>query len=319
MNRVQRVLLADAIAPEGVELLRESADLVADERPTITPSELRSVIGGYDALIVRSRTQVTAEVLEAGGHLKVVGRAGVGVDNIDVTAADQRGIAVLNSVGGNTISAAELTFGLMLALVRNISRADASLKRGEWERSRFQGTELYGKTLGVIGAGRIGTEVARRARAFGMNVLVSDPYLSRERAGEIGGDLAPLTTVLERSDIVSVHTPLTEETRGLIGAAELGLMKRGAYLINAARGGVVDESALAAALESGRLAGAGLDVFEREPPPTDSRLLRLDNVLAVPHLGAATREAQARSGVEICRAVRDALLKGELRSAVHAR
>jgi len=311
------VLLADAIAPEGVEILRGSPDLIADERPTITPSELRSVIGDYDALIVRSRTQVTAEVLAAGDHLKVVGRAGVGVDNIDVEAANQRGIAVLNAAGGNTISAAELTFGLMLALARNISRADASLKRGEWERNRFKGTELYGKTLGVIGAGRIGTEVARRARAFGMCVLVYDPYLSSDRAGEIGGDLASLSTVLEQSDIVSVHTPLTDETRGLIGADQLALMKPGAYLINAARGGVVDESALAEALESGRLAGAGLDVFEREPPPTDSPLLKLENVLAVPHLGAATREAQTRSGVEICMAVRDALLTGEIRSAVH--
>lgn len=311
------MLLADAIAPEGVEILRGSPDLIADERPTITPSELRSVIGDYDALIVRSRTQVTAEVLAAGDHLKVVGRAGVGVDNIDVEAANQRGIAVLNAAGGNTISAAELTFGLMLALARNISRADASLKRGEWERNRFKGTELYGKTLGVIGAGRIGTEVARRARAFGMCVLVYDPYLSSDRAGEIGGDLASLSTVLEQSDIVSVHTPLTDETRGLIGADQLALMKPGAYLINAARGGVVDESALAEALESGRLAGAGLDVFEREPPPTDSPLLKLENVLAVPHLGAATREAQTRSGVEICMAVRDALLTGEIRSAVH--
>ena len=313
-----RVLVADAIAPEGVKILRGSEGLVVDERPTITPSELRSVIGEYDALIVRSRTKVTAEVLAAAGRLKVVGRAGVGVDNIDVAVATERGITVLNAAGGNTISAAELTFGLMLALMRHIARADASLKRGEWERSRYQGRELYGKTLGIIGAGRIGTEVARRARAFGMNVLVSDPYLSQNRAGEIGGDLTSLASLLQRSDIVSVHTPLTEETHGLIGADQLALMKPGAYLINAARGGVVDESALAAALESGRLGGAALDVFETEPPPTNSRLLKLENVLAVPHLGAATSEAQNRSGVEICKAVRDALVKGEYRSAVNS-
>ncbi len=315
-DRRLRVLLADAIAPKGVRILRESVGLEVDERPSISASELRSVIGGYDALIVRSRTKVTAEVLAAGGRLKVVGRAGVGVDNIDVESANQRGIAVLNAPGGNVIAAAELTLGLMLALLRHIAQADASIRRGEWERSRYQGTELYGKTLGLVGAGRIGSEVASRAAAFGMRVLVSDPYLSQERAREIGAELVSLESLLEQADILSVHTPLTEETRGLVGPGELARMKPTAYLINAARGGVVDESALAAALEAGRLAGAALDVFEREPPPGDCPLLKLENVLAVPHLGAATREAQARSGVEICRAVRNALLTGDYGSAV---
>jgi D-3-phosphoglycerate dehydrogenase len=310
-------LLADAIAPEGVQVLRETAGLEVDEQPSISASGLQSVIGGYDALIVRSRTKVTAEVLAAGERLKVVGRAGVGVDNIDVGSAKQRGVAVLNAPGGNVISAAELTLGLMLALARHIARADASIRRGEWERRRFQGTELYGKTLGLVGAGRIGSEVARRAAGFEMRVLVCDPYLSRERARDLGAEEASLATLLERADIVSIHTPLTEETRGLIGAGELARMKPTAYLINAARGGVVDESALAAALEAGQLAGAALDVFEHEPPG-ECRLLRFENVLAVPHLGAATREAQTRSGVEICKAVRDALLAGDYRSAVTA-
>jgi len=303
-----RVLLADAIAPEGVRILRETVGLDVDERPSISAAELLLAIGDYDALIVRSRTKVTAEVLAAGKRLKVVGRAGVGVDNIDVESASQHGIAVLNAPGGNVISAAELTLGLMLAVLRHIDRASASIKHGEWERSRFQGSELFGKTLGLVGAGRIGSEVARRAAAFGMTVLVYDPYLSQERAREIGSEQVSLAALLERSDIVSVHTPLSDETRGLIGPRELAWMKPTAYLINAARGGVVDESALAAALEAGKLAGAALDVFEREPPSSESPLLKLDNVLALPHLGAATREAQTRSGVEICKAVRDMLL-----------
>ena len=303
-----RVLLADAIAPEGVRILQETVGLEVEERPSISAPELLSVIGDYDALIVRSRTKVTSEVLAAGKRLKVVGRAGVGVDNIDVGSACQYGVAVLNAPGGNVISAAELTLGLMLALLRHIAQAGASIRRGEWERSRFQGTELYGKTLGLVGAGRIGSEVARRAAAFGMTVLIYDPYLSQERAREIGSVQVSLASLLERADIVSVHTPLSDETRGLIGPRELARMKPTAYLVNAARGGVVDESALAAALEAGRLAGAALDVFEREPPSGHCPLLKLDNVLAVPHLGAATREAQTRSGVEICEAVRDMLL-----------
>ncbi len=308
VGQTLRVLLADAIAPEGVRILQETVGLEVDERPSISAPELLSVIGDYDALIVRSRTKVTSEVLAAGKRLKVVGRAGVGVDNIDVGSASQYGVAVLNAPGGNVISAAELTLGLMLALLRHIARAGASIKRGEWERSCFQGTELYGKTLGLVGAGRIGSEVARRAAAFGMTVLIYDPYLSQERAREIGSEQVSLASLLERADIVSVHTPLSDETRGLIGPRELARMKPTAYLVNAARGGVVDESALAAALEAGRLAGAALDVFEREPPSRDCPLLKLNNVLVLPHLGAATREAQTRSGVEICEAVRDMLL-----------
>lgn len=313
-----RVLLADEIAPEGLAILEEAGGLEVDPRGGIDGEELRSIIGGYDALIVRSRTTVTAELLEAAERLKVIGRAGVGVDNIDLEVATRRGIVVLNAPGGNVISAAEHTFALMLALVRHVTQAAVSLRGGAWERSRFKGIELHGKTLGLVGAGRIGSEVAKRARAFGMRVLAYDPYISRERAERVGIELVTLPDLLEESDVVSIHTPLTEETDCLIGARELEHLKPTAYLINAGRGGVVDEGALADALEEGRLAGAALDVFAREPVPADHPLLGLQNVLPVPHLGAATREAQTSVGIEICEAVRDALLTSDFRSAVNA-
>lgn len=315
---VFRVLLADEIAPEGVAILEEAAELEVAERGGIDAEELRSIIADYDALIVRSRTRVTADILQAADRLKVIGRAGVGVDNIDLEVATRRGVVVLNAPGGNVVSAAELTFALMLALVRHLARADATLRSGVWERGRFKGIELYGKTLGLVGAGRIGSEVAKRARAFGMRVIAYDPYLSRERAERMGIQLVTLPDLLEESDVVSIHTPLTDETTGMIGARELAMLKPTAYLINAARGGVVDEDALAQSLSEGRLAGAALDVFAREPVPAGHPLLELDNVLVVPHLGAATREAQTGVGIEICAAVRDALLTGDFRSAVNA-
>ncbi len=312
-----RVLLADEIVPQGLEILRGTEGLEVDDRAGIDASELKAVIGEYDALIVRSRTKVTRAILEAAQRLKVVGRAGVGIDNIDVDSATRQGIVVLNAPGGNVVSASEHTFALMLALVRHVPRADASLRRGEWERKRFQGVELHGKTLGLAGAGRIGSEVAKRARAFEMRVLAHDPYLSRERAEQVGIELVSLAELLERADVVTVHVPLTDETRGMIGAEELAMMKPTAYLINAARGGVVDEKALVQALRAGKLAGAALDVFEEEPLPSDNPLLEFENVVLVPHLGAATREAQTSVGIEICEAVRDALMAGDFRSAVN--
>ncbi|KPK59569.1 MAG: hypothetical protein AMS21_09860, partial [Gemmatimonas sp. SG8_38_2] len=271
-----RVLLADQIAPEGIRVLEEAAGVSVDDRAGIDAGELEAVIGEYDALIVRSRTRVTAAIIEAGQRLRVVGRAGVGVDNIDVEAAGKRGIAVLNAPGGNVVSAAELTMALMLSLVRHVPQAAASLKRGEWERSRFKGIELNGKTLGLIGAGRIGAEVAARASAFGMRVIIHDPYLADERARDIGAERVELDQLLRNADLVSVHVPLNDETRGLIGLDELARMKPTAYLINAARGGVVDEKALADALQKGQLAGAALDVFEEEPVAADNTLLQLD-------------------------------------------
>ncbi|NIR44713.1 MAG: phosphoglycerate dehydrogenase [Gemmatimonadetes bacterium] len=319
MNRqaTYRVLLADELAPAGVEILESSDRLQLDARTDIDPAELQSVIGEYDAVIVRSRTHLTADILKHADSLKVIGRAGVGVDNIDVESATRKGVIVLNAPGGNVISVAEHTLALILALVRKIPQADASVRRGEWKRGRFKGVELYGKTLGLAGAGRIGSEVAKRARSFGMRVEAYDPYLSRGRAEQVGIELVTLPDLLEGADFVSVHTPLTDETRGMIGAKELGLMKPNAYLINAARGGVVDEGALYETLKAGRLAGAALDVFEKEPITGDNPLLELDNVVVVPHLGAATREAQASVAVEICEAVRDALLSSEFRTAVN--
>jgi D-3-phosphoglycerate dehydrogenase len=312
-----RVLLTDEILPEGLQILRGCAALEVDLRAGIGATELKSIIGDYDAVILRGRTQVTAELLEAAGRLKVLGRAGVGVDNIDLSAASRRGIVVLNATGGNVVSVAEHTLALILALVRHIARADASLKRGAWERRRFRGIALSGKTLGLLGVGRIGSEVAKRARPFGMRVVACDPYLSPERAEQLGIELVTLASLLREADVVSVHAPLSEETRGLIGARELALMKPTAYLVNAARGGIVDEKALAEALKAGGLAGAALDVFEKEPVPADHPLLKFENVLAVPHLGAATHEAQTSVAVEICEAVRDALVSGDLRGAVN--
>jgi D-3-phosphoglycerate dehydrogenase len=303
-----RVLLADEIAPEGIGILKATEGLEVDDRAGISASDLRSIIGEYDALIVRSRTRVTDDILSAADRLKVVGRAGVGVDNIDVESARRRGITVLNAPAGNVISAAEHTLALMLALVRRIPQADASLRAGKWERTRLRGIELHGKTLGLAGAGRIGSEVAKRAQAFAMRVVVYDPYLTAEAAGRLAVELVTLPELLRSADVVSVHTPLTDETRGLIGAEELASMKPTAYLINAARGGVVDEAALIAALRRAELAGAALDVFEEEPLPGDHPLLALENVVLVPHLGAATLEAQLNSGIEICRTVRDALI-----------
>jgi D-3-phosphoglycerate dehydrogenase len=311
-----RVLLADQIAPEGVRVLEDAAGIQVDDRAGIDAGELEAVVGEYDALIVRSRTRVTARILEAGQRLRVVGRAGVGVDNIDVVAAEKRGITVLNAPGGNVVSAAELTMALMLSLVRHVPQAAASLKRGEWERDRFKGIELNGKTLGLIGAGRIGAEVAKRGLAFGMRVIIHDPYLSEQRARDIGAELVPLDELFRAADLVSIHAPMTAETRGLVGSDELAMMKPTAYLINAARGGIVDEAALEESLRSGKLAGAALDVFQEEPIAADNTLLRLDNVIAIAHLGAATHEAQTLSGIEICKAVRDALVTSASRPAV---
>ncbi len=313
-----RVLLADSVAAEGLALLRGEPRLQVDDRAGIGKEELLEVVDEYDALIVRSRTRVTADVLERGRRLKVIGRAGIGVDNIDLERATRLGILVLNAPAGNAISAAELTFALLLGLARRIPQADRSVRSGAWERSAFKGVELHGKTLGLVGCGRIGSEVARRARGFGMKVVAYDPFLSPERAKEIGVALVTLPDLLEESDFISIHAPLTEETRELIGREELARMKPSAFLLNMARGPIVDERALAEALGARRLAGAALDVFEQEPPPPGHPLLGCEHAVFTPHLGAVTEEAQRSVGIEICRAVRDALLQGDLRTAVNA-
>jgi D-3-phosphoglycerate dehydrogenase len=304
---VARILVTEPVDEAGLRLLEAEHEVV--RRPGCTPEELLALIPEFDALIVRSATQVTAEVLRAARRLQVVGRAGVGVNNIDVETATQRGIVVVNVPDGNTIAATEQTFALLLAVARRLPDAVQSLREGRWEREAFVGTELRGKTMGIVGLGRIGQEVARRAQAFGMSVCAYDPLLTPERAAELGVRSLPLDDVLRAADVLTVHTPLTPETRGMIGARELALLPPGAIVLNCARGGIVDERALYEALTSGHLGGAGLDVFEREPA-TDNPLVRLPNVVATPHLGASTREAQSVSAIEVAKYVR-AVLAGE--------
>jgi len=302
---MKRILVADPLHGAGLEILRQSGSevhlLSAEER-----SGLGEMIGGFDALIVRSMTQVDAELLRQGTNLKVVGRAGIGVDNVDVATATELGILVVNAPTANLISATEHTFALLLALARNVPAAHQSLLAGEWERKRFMGIELNGKTLGLIGLGRIGQNVAYRAKAFGMKVLAFDPFLDASAARRLDVELSELDALLKRSDIVSVHTPLTEQTRGLLDAASIARMKSGALLVNSARGGILDEDAALQALESGHLGGLALDVFEQEPP-VGSELLNHPRVVATPHIGAQTREAQERVATETARMVLGAL------------
>ena len=318
MSPTFRVLVADQIALDGLAPLRDDARFELIVKPGLKGAELADAIASADAVLVRSATQITRESLSRANGLKVIGRAGVGVDTIDVDAATERGIAVLTAPAGNTISAAELTLALTLALARRVSAADRSMKAGQWDRKSFSGTELYGKTLGLIGAGRIGGEVAKRARAFGMQVVAFDPFLIADRALALGIERAELDEVLRRADVVSLHVPLTDATAGLLGERELGLMKPTAVIVNAARGGVVREDALVRALKEKRLGGAALDVYEQEPLPADHPLRSLDNVVLTPHLGASTAEAQQNVAIEIAEAVRAALVDGDLSRAVNA-
>ncbi|MBI4519219.1 MAG: phosphoglycerate dehydrogenase [Gemmatimonadetes bacterium] len=313
-----RVLVPDAVSRSGLAPLLEDARFDVEVVPKIAPDELAKAVESCDAIVVRSGVKVTRELLARARRVRVIGRAGVGVDNIDVDAATERGIAVLNAPAGNTTSAAELTFALILGIARKVAAADRSVREGKWARSQFAGTELHGKTLGLIGAGRIGGEVAKRARAFGMRVLAHDPYLSAERAEALGVERVSLAELLPVADFISLHTPLTAATRNLIGEAQLAMMKPTACLINVARGEIVDEGALTRALESGKIAGAALDVFSVEPLPADSPLRAAPNLLVTPHLGASTAEAQESVALEIAHAVRAALLEGDLTRAVNA-
>ncbi len=299
-----KVLITEPIAEEGVKLLRQKANV--DFKALFSPHELASVIGQYDALVVRSRTKVTEEVIEAGQRLKVIARAGAGLDNVDVKAAERRGIAVVNAGESVAVAVAELTLGLIISLARKIPQAHFSLKEGRWEKQAFLGTQLQGKTLGIVGLGRIGRALAKRAMALEMVLVATDPFISPEKALQLGINLVPLETLLQISDFVSLHVPLTPQTRKMIGWRELCLMKPTAYLINTARGGIVDEEALARALEEGRIAGAAIDVFEREPP-VGSPLLCSDKVILTPHIGASTREAQVLASLEVARKVLEIL------------
>jgi len=311
-----RILVADPISPEGIEILKGGASV--DVRTGMGPEELAEALPGYHGLVVRSQTKVTREALAKASQLRVIGRAGVGVDNIDVEAASERGIIVVNAPTGNTISAAELTVALILALARHLVSADNSLHRGEWKRQSFIGMEVRGKTAGIIGLGQVGSAVARRLRALEMNVIGFDPFVPAERAQMLGVELSQLDELLERSDFVSLHCALTPETRHLLGAKRIRLMKSGARLVNAARGGLVDEAALLEALDSGHLAGAAFDVFETEPPGADNPLLHHTKVITTPHLGASTHEAQEQVAVDVAREVLQVLLGKPATAAVNA-
>ncbi len=306
---MKKILVADPIAQDGIDILRQAAEV--DVRTGLSRDELISIIPAYRALVVRSETKVTAEVFAAGKKLQAVGRAGVGVDNIDLNAATERGVIVVNAPLGNTISAAEHAIGLMLALARHIPEANASLKRGEWKRSKFIGVELRGKTLGVIGLGQVGSEVARRGKGLDMTVVANDPFVSPERAAMLGVELAPtLDDVLARADFLSLHTVLTAQTRHLIGARELALARPALRLINTARGDLIDMEALVAAVDAGKIAGAAIDVFPQEPPDMASPVLHHDRIIVTPHLGASTAEAQERVAVDVARQIL-AILRGE--------
>jgi D-3-phosphoglycerate dehydrogenase len=296
---------------------RRFKDLEIDECPGLGPAELCQRLHESDALIIRSSTRVTPEVIAAAPRLKVIGRAGIGVDNVDVEAATRRGVVVMNTPGGNNVTTAEHAIAMMLSAARSIPQATASMKAGKWEKSRFTGSEVYNKTLGIIGLGNIGRLVAERGKGLGMRVVAYDPFITEERAKELEVELVDLDTLYGRADFVSVHVPLQKETRNLIDATALAKMKSTARLINCARGGIVDEKALADALREGRLAGAALDVFEEEPPPPDHPLLAFDSVVCTPHLGAATAEAQVNVSVAIAEQVIDFLFHNEIRNAVN--
>lgn len=305
-----KVLLSDKLAPEGVEILKQSGEIAVDSRPGLDPAELRKIIGGYDALVIRSGTNVTADIVEAAKSLKVIGRAGIGIDNVDVEAASKRGIVVMNTPGGNNVTTAEHTISLLLAMARHIPQANASLRAGQWKRGDFLGTEICNKVLGIVGTGNIGSIVADRAMGLKMKVIAHDPFVTEEAAHRLGIELVSLDELYARADFISVHTPLTADTRGLVGTKAFAAMKPGVRVINCARGGIVDEQALLAALEEGKVAGAALDVFTAEPPGPDNGLVQHPRVVATPHLGASTGEAQLNVAIAIAEQVRDFLLRG---------
>jgi len=291
-----KVLVSDSLSDKGIEILKKEVDV--DIKTGMSPDELKNCIGEYDALVVRSQTQVTSDVIEAAANLKIIGRAGVGVDNIDVEAATQHGIIVINAPEGNMISAAEHTIAMMMSLSRNIPQANQSLKSGKWDRKTFTGVEVRGKTLGVIGLGRIGAEVAARAQGMKMNILAYDPFISEERAGELGVTLTTVDDIVLNSDYITVHTPLTKDTKNLIDKEQFEKAKTGLRIINCARGGIINEEALAEAVASGKVAGAAIDVFVNEPP-LGSPLIEQDNIIVTPHLGASTQEAQVNVAVAV--------------------
>jgi D-3-phosphoglycerate dehydrogenase len=312
-----RVLVSDKLAEAGLRVLREAPGVELEFRPGMSEDELCSVIGDYDGLIIRSATQVTPRVVEEAHRLRVVGRAGIGVDNVDIPAASRRGIVVMNTPTGNSVTTAEHALALLASLARKIPQAVASMRTGKWEKSKFQGREIAYKTLGIIGLGNIGRIVADRAQGLKMKVIGVDPVMSSDRAAELGIELVELDELLTRADFLTIHAPLTPETKHMINDAAFEKMKSGALLVNAARGGIVDEDALARAITEGKIAGAALDVFGTEPIAPDHPLLALDNVLCTPHLGASTSEAQERVAVEIAEQAVGYLQRGIVKNAVN--
>jgi len=310
-----KVLISDKLSPAAVEIFK-SRGIETDFKPGLSPADIRAIIGDYDGLAVRSATKVTKELLDAAANLKVVGRAGIGVDNVDIKSATARGVVVMNTPHGNSITTAEHAIAMMFALARQIPEASTSTKAGKWEKNRFMGVELTGKTLGLIGCGNIGAIVADRAVGLRMKVLAYDPYLSEKRAVELGVEKAELDAVLTRADIITIHTPLTDATRNILSREAIAKTKKGVRIINCARGGLVDEAALADAIKSGHVAGAALDVFETEPA-TDSPLFGLENVVCTPHLGAATAEAQENVALQVAEQMSDFLLTGAVSNAIN--
>ena len=314
---MMKVLVSDSLGQGGMDVLRREKNLKVDEKVGLKPEELKAIIGDYDAILVRSATKVTKEIIEAGKKLRVIGRAGVGVDNVDLEAATHRGIIVMNTPEGNTISTAELSFSMLMAVARNLPQADAHVKKGEWKRNKFKGSELNGKTLGIVGFGRIGREVAKRANAFNMKIMVFDPFISKESVKEWPVEFVDVPTLLGNSDFLTFHTPLTAETRNLLNRETFKPCKKGMRIVNCARGGIVDETALAEALRSGQIAGAAFDVFSSEPPPADHPLLKLPQFICTPHLGAVTNEAQENVALDVAVQVIDALNDRAIKNAVN--
>lgn len=312
-----KVFVSDPISDMGIQQLYDADDVIVEKKTGLTEEQIIEVIGEYDALLVRSQTKVTAKIMEAGKKLKVIGRAGVGVDNIDLDAATQRGVVVINAPDGNTISTCEHTFAMMISLARNIPQAYKKTVGGEWDRKSFLGVELRNKVLGVIGMGRIGSEVAKRARAFGMDIIAYDPFLTDERAEKLGVTLGSVNDVAAKADFITVHTPLTNETKHIISKKQFDLMKKGVRIINCARGGIIDEMAMMEAVDQGIVAGAAFDVFESEPPAADHPFLNNPKIIVTPHLGASTIEAQENVAIDVSEEVLHILRNEPFKNAVN--
>ncbi|HUH03626.1 MAG TPA: phosphoglycerate dehydrogenase [Kofleriaceae bacterium] len=317
MTKPFRVLISDSMSPLAAEILAASPRIEVDVRTGLTPGDLKSIIGDYHGLLVRSATKVTAEIIEAASQLEIIGRAGIGVDNIDIPAASRRGILVENAPSGNSVTTAEHAICLLLSLARHIPQATASMKASKWEKNKFEGSEIFGKTLGVIGLGNIGRIAADRAQGLHMKVIGHDPFIGKEAAERLGVELVSVDELLERSDFITIHTPLTDTTRGLLDARALARTKKGVLIVNAARGGIIDEGALVEALNSGHVGGAALDVFVKEPPPADHPLIGHPKVICTPHLGASTDEAQQKVAVEVAEQFVAYAERGEVRNALN--